>query len=122
MDPRAFLGCKELIHLERRQIQPFVVVEIEGLSRRQRMCPIAGTNIAAASCHESPSGCEEPVYGSNSKAVATPAQDAWHIVRIRKAATATDLSLDIRSEVIPREGQSSGRGECGSANQAVLAY
>src|SRR5215469_13230830 len=86
------------------------------------MRPIAGPNVFTAAGHEMPRRREKSINRPDRDAIEAPTQDYRHVVRVSKSRASTDVSVDIRSQIIFGEWQSGCRGVVGSPKQSPLAY
>src|SRR5215468_1427926 len=86
------------------------------------MRPIAGSNGVAAAGHEVPRRREKSINRPDRDAIEAPTQNERHVVRVSKSRASTDVSVDIRSQIIFGEWQGGCRGVVGSAKQSPLAY
>ena len=117
MNTRALLRRVEFVHLERgedsdacrRSDKTFVPTTGRASNTRNpRCCSRPAVN--------RPVGARKPYIDPNVGALRAPAQDEWQVIGIRESAAAADLAVNVRCQIVFREGQSGGRGVSRSEN------
>src|SRR4249919_631056 len=107
MDLGALLSTMKLVHLEGGQSSRLVLRQIDTLPCRKDRRPIARPYIVVGPSVKPPRGCQESIDRAKVGALGPPAEDEWLIKGIRKSSTAADGALNIGSEGIVGDRQSS---------------
>src|SRR5215510_12010679 len=97
MNRRGLLGGVQFIHLKRGNGCLLVLGQIERLTRRDRMRPVARSNIVIRTSGEPAGRREESIHCANPDALLVPTNDERLIVRICKAAASTNWASNVRS-------------------------